>query len=442
MERSAMKALVAWKEKANRKPLFVTGCRQCGKTWLMTEFGNRYFEKTLIFNFEKEPAIADIFRYNLDPVRILRELGMFREGKPIDPEHTLIVFDEIQQCAEAVTSVKYFEESGMNLYLLCASSLLGVELKRKKVSFPVGKDEQLKLYPLDFYEFTQALGGSNYLEMLQEFDPFREIPSYIAEPMLRYLKLYYIIGGMPEAVRTYVETEDLTQVDTVLDRIIRDLHNDFAHHAEPKDIVRIGWIWDSVPKQLAKDNNKFVFSHVKEGTRARDLEDALQWLVDAGLVYRLEMVSAPRIPLSSCSDATFFKTYGADLGLLRRNAGVGYRTVLTEPEGYASFKGAFTENYCMTELTTLGIRPYYWRSGNSAEVDFLLEDSLNRIMPLEVKSADNTRAKSLATYCRQYKPELAFKVSAKNIGDNQKGDTHEISLPLYLLWRLPVYIGQ
>ena len=154
------------------------------------------------------------------------------------------------------------------------------------------------------------------------------------------------------------------------------------------------------------------------------------------------MVSAPQIPLSSCSDATFFKTYGADLGLLRRNAGVGYRTVLTEPEGYASFKGAFTENYCMTELTTLGIRPYYWRSGNSAEVDFLLEDSLNRIMPLEVKSADNTRAKSLATYCRQYKPELAFKVSAKNIGDNQKGDTHEISLPLYLLWRLPVYIGK
>ena len=150
----------------------------------------------------------------------------------------------------------------------------------------------------------------------------------------------------------------------------------------------------------------------------------------------------PQIPLSSCSDATFFKTYGADLGLLRRNAGVGYRTVLTEPEGYASFKCAFTENYCMTELTTLGIRPYYWRSGNSAEVDFLLEDSLNRIMPLEVKSADNTRAKSLATYCRQYKPELAFKVSAKNIGDNQKGDTHEISLPLYLLWRLPVYIGQ
>lgn len=442
MERSAMKDLVAWKEKAHRKPLLITGCRQCGKTWLMTEFGSRYFEKVMIFNFEKEPALADIFKYDLDPMRILRELGMFRDGRPIDPENTLIIFDEVQQCAEAVTSIKYFDESGMNLYLLCAGSLLGVELKRKKVSFPVGKDEQLKLYPLSFYEFTQALGGEKYLKMLQEFDPFREIPAYIAEPMLRFLKLYYIIGGMPEAVRTYVETEDLTQVDMVLDRIIQDLHNDFSHHAEPKDIVRIGWIWDSVPKQLAKDNNKFVFSHVKEGTRARDLEDALQWLVDAGLVYRLEKVSAPQIPLSACSDATFFKTYGADLGLLRRNAGLGYRTVLTEPDGYASFKGAFTENFCMTELTVLGIRPFYWRSGNSAEVDFLLEDSLNRIIPMEAKSAENTRAKSLATYCRQYKPALAFKVSAKNVGDNRKGNTHEISLPLYMLWRLQTYLDQ
>lgn len=441
MERSAMKSLVAWKDKSHRKPLLITGCRQCGKTWLMTEFGRRFFEKTYVFNFEKEPALADIFKYDLDPVRILSELGMYREGKPIDPEQALIIFDEIQQCPEAVTSIKYFEESGQNLYLLCAGSLLGVELKRKKVSFPVGKDDQLQLYPLSFYEFTEALGGGKYLEMLKGYDLFRELPSYISEPMLRYLKLYYIIGGMPEAVKTYVETEDISEVDKVLDRIIQDLRNDFAHHAEPKDILRIGWIWDSVPKQLAQDNHKFVFSHVKAGTRSRDLEDALQWLVDAGLVYRLEKVGAPQIPLSSCSDATFFKTYTADIGLLRRNAGVGYQTVLTEPEGYATFKGAFTENYCMTELISLGIKPYYWKSGNSAEVDFLFEDERNRIMPLETKSADNTRAKSFATYCKQYKPELGFKVSTKNVGDNRKAETHEISLPLYLLWKLPLYIA-
>ena len=185
MERTAMKVLIHWKEKKKRKPLLITGCRQCGKTWLMTEFGKRCFERTALFNFEKEPALADIFRYDLNPERILRELGMYLDGKPIDTERTLIIFDEIQQCPEAITSIKYFDESGMNLYLLCAGSLLGVELKRKAVSFPVGKNEQLKLYPLNFSEFTEALGGGKYLSLLNEFDPYREIPAYIWEPMMQ-----------------------------------------------------------------------------------------------------------------------------------------------------------------------------------------------------------------------------------------------------------------
>jgi predicted AAA+ superfamily ATPase len=439
MERKAMQQLIRWKEKTQRKPMLITGCRQCGKTWLMTEFGKRYFEHTALFNFEKEPGLADIFRYDLDPTRILRELGMYREGKPIDPDHTLIIFDEIQQCPEAVTSIKYFEESGLNLYLLCAGSLLGVELKRKRMSFPVGKNEQLKMYPLSLEEFIEALGGEKNLMLLREFALYREIPAYIAEPMARYLKLYYIIGGMPEAVRTYIETENLEEVDVVLDRIIHDLRNDFSQHAEAKDILKIGWIWDSIPKQMARENNKFVFSHVKTGTRARDLEDALQWLVDAGLVYRLEKVTAPQIPLSACSDATSFKVYLHDLGILRKIAGVAYRTVLTEPEGYSAFKGAFTENYCMLELISQCIRPYYWRSDNSAEVDFIFEDAINQIIPMEAKSADNTRAKSFITYCRQYKPVIGFRVSMKNVGENQRDATHEISLPLYLLWKIGDY---
>ncbi len=442
MERLAMTALLAWKEKKHRKPLLITGCRQCGKTWLMTEFGKRHFEKTLLFNFEKEPALNGIFKYDLDPIRILNELGMYREGKTIDTENTLIIFDEIQQCPEAVTSMKYFEESGLNLYLLCAGSLLGVELKRKKASYPVGKDEQLKLYPMSFCEFTEAIGGGKYLSLLKTFDLAREIPAYIAEPLSRYLKLYYIIGGMPEAVQTYIDTKNLNEVDKVLNRIINDLRNDFAHHAEPKDILRIGWIWDSIPKQLAKENNKFVFSHVREGIRSRDLEDALEWLVDAGLVYRLEKVSSPEIPLSACSDASFFKTYAHDIGILRKNAGVAYQTILTEPDGYIAFKGALAENYCMQELKALDLTPYYWRSGNSAEVDFLVEDHLNRIIPIEVKSAENTRAKSFAAYCKQYKPAFGFKISGKNVGTNIKESTCEISLPLYLLWRLPEYMSK
>lgn len=441
MERNAMSSLIAWKDNPRRKPMLISGCRQCGKTWLMTEFGKRYFEKTLVFNFEKEPSLADIFKYNLDPVRILKELGMYHDGKSIDTERTLIIFDEIQQCSEAVTSLKYFEESGMNMFLLCAGSLLGVELKRKNMSFPVGKIEQLKLYPLNFQEFTRALDGGRYLDMLKDFDLFRELPGYIVEPMSRYLKLYYIIGGMPEAVQRYIDTEDITEAEAVLDRIIQDLRNDFSHHAEPKDIIRIGWIWDSVPKQLAKDNNKFVFSHVKAGTRARDLEDALQWLVDAGLVYRLEKVSAPQIPLSACADASFFKVYLHDVGILRRIAGVAYRTVLTEPDTYASFKGAFTENFCMAELISLGIEPYYWKNDNSAEVDFIFEDDVNRVIPMEVKSADNTKAKSFAIFCKRFSPIMGFRISSKNVGDNQKDATHEISLPLYMLWKLPVYIS-
>ena len=442
MERAAMKALIHWKEKKKRKPLLITGCRQCGKTWLMTEFGKRCFERTALFNFEKEPALADIFRYDLNPDRILRELGMYLDGKPIDTERTLIIFDEIQQCPEAITSIKYFDESGMNLYLLCAGSLLGVELKRKAVSFPVGKNEQLKLYPLNFSEFTEALGGGKYLSLLNEFDPYREIPAYIWEPMMQYLKLYFIIGGMPAAVQTYIDTESLPEVDRVLEQIIQDIRNDFSHHAEPRDILKISWIWDSVPKQLAKENNKFVFSQVKSGVRARDLEDALQWLVDAGQVYRLEKVSAPQIPLSACADATFFKIYLHDIGILRKSAGVSYRTVMTEPDGYAEFKGAMAENYVMTELTALGIRPYYWRSGNSAEVDFIFEDDVNRIIPIEVKAADHTRAKSFVTYCKQYRPQLGLRITGKNVGDNDKQGTHEINLPLFLLWRLQTYLSE
>lgn len=440
MERTAMQHLIAWKEKKKRKPLLISGCRQCGKTWLMMEFGKRYFEKTMLFNFEKEPALADVFRYDLDPERILRELGMYREGKPIDPESTLIIFDEIQQCPEAITSIKYFEESGQNLFLLCAGSLLGVELKRRKVSFPVGKDEQLELYPMDFMEFVMALGGENYLELLRSFDLFRPIPEYIAEPMKRYLKLYYIIGGMPEAVQTYIDTQNLTETENVQDRIIRDLWNDFSHHAEPKDILRIGWIWDSVPKQLAKENNKFIFSQVKTGVRARDLEDSLQWLVDAGLVYRLEKVAVPQIPLSAFADASAFKIYLHDIGILRRIAGIRYQTILTEPSGYAVFKGAFTENYCMTELIRLGIRPYYWRNQNSAEVDFIFEDDQNQIIPMEVKAAENTRAKSFAVFCKRYAPEKGFRISMRNVGENLKGETQEITLPLYLLWKLRAYL--
>ena len=421
--------------------MLITGCRQCGKTWLMEEFGRRYFEKTMVFNFEKQPSLAGVFRYDLDPARILKELGLLFDGRRIDLANTLIVFDEVQQCPEAVTSIKYFEESGLDLYLMCAGSLLGVELKKTRTSFPVGKIEELKLYPLDFFEFTEALGGGKYLTLLREYDLYRTLPDAIVDPMQRYLKLYGIIGGMPAAVRTYMETEDLQKADDVLEQIVRDMRNDFSKHADAKEIVRIGWIWDSVPKQLAKENNKFVFSHVRAGSRSRDLEDSLQWLVDAGLVYRLEKVEKPQVPLAFCADAASFKVYLFDVGIMRHCSGVTYRTMLEGTDSSAAFRGAAAENYCMTELISSGIRPYYWRSDNTAEVDFLFEDDRNGIVPLETKSAANTKAKSFSLFCQRYQPRVAFKASARNVGGVRKGETREVSLPLFLLWRLREYLA-
>jgi predicted AAA+ superfamily ATPase len=441
LERDAMQTLVAWKNRRHRKPMLISGCRQCGKTFLAMEFGKRHFENTLVLNFERDPGLAGIFAANLDPVRILHEIGMLLLGKSIDPTRTLIIFDEIQQCTEAITSLKYFCESGLDLFIVCAGSLLGVELKRKNVSFPVGKTEHLRLYPLTFREFAKGLGAEKHLRLLEEFSLLREIPSALSEPMTRLLKLYYTLGGMPEVVQTYIDTEDISQADKVLERIISDLRNDFSHYADPTDILRINWIWDSVPKQLAKDNSKFVFSHVREGARSRDLEDALQWLVDAGLLYRLEKVSAPQVPLAACSDAASFKVYAHDVGILRRCSGISYRTIMAEQDAPGVFMGAVTENYCLTELIALGLRPYYWKNANTAEVDFLFEDELNRLIPLEAKTATHTKAKSFDLFCKRFSPAIGFKVSLRNVGENLKGRTREISLPLYLLWKLKKYLS-
>ena len=441
MQRDLKGKLIVWKNKKKRKPLLITGVRQCGKTWLMEEFGSEYFDHVVKINFEKNEAYSDVFNQDYDPERILRELGFLIEGKPIDAEHSLVIFDEIQACPRAITALKYFAESDRDYYILCAGSLLGVEIKRKGVSFPVGKIERLQMRPMSFAEFVRAVGGERYLMMLASYDLYQEIPAYVTEPMLTYLKQYFIIGGMPAVVQQWIDTGDFETVDAQQDMILRDYKDDFSNHADMKDVLRIGWVWDSLAKQLAKKNNKFVFSHVKEGTRARELEDALTWLIDAGLAYKLEKVENPELPLSSFSDAVSFKVYMADTGLLRKKAGVSYKTILTEPKSYIGFKGALAENYCMQELVYQNFQPYYWRNGNSSEVDFIFE-SEGRIIPLETKSAENTKAKSFANYLKKYEPTVGFRVSTKNVGENQKGQTHEISLPLYLMWRIKEYLKE
>lgn len=440
MERDIMKQLVAWKDLADRKPLLLTGVRQCGKTYVCKEFGRQCFEDVAYFYFEGNKSLASVFEYDFDVDRIIDELGNVVRGKEIVPGKTLVIFDEIQACPNAITSLKYFCENKRELHIVCAGSLLGVSIKRDNISFPVGKVDRMQMYPLSFSEFLRADGGEALYEGVKKYDIDRELPELYTSKLEKALKYYYIVGGMPEIVAKWVETHNFENVEKLQDNILQDYSSDFAKHAPKTEIPKLGWIWDSIPKQLAKDNNKFVFSHVKQGKRSSELEDALEWLVEAGLVHKLELVSNPELPLSFCADATFFKVYMSDIGLLRRKSGVSHKTILENSELYRNFKGAFTENFVLTELIKLGIHPYFWRSGNTAELDFIFENE-DRIIPVEAKAESNTRAKSYARYCKKYKPQLGFKFSMKNVGENQVGDTKTYSVPLYLVWRVKEYLG-
>ena len=351
----------------------------------------------------------------------------------------MVIFDEIQACPSAITSLKYFCENMRMLHIVCAGSLLGVSIKRDSVSFPVGKVDRLQMYPMTFSEFVRADGGDGLFRGIKKYNIDRELPELYTSAFEKALKYYYIVGGMPEVVAKWVETHNFEKVEQLQDNILQDYSSDFAKHAPKQDIPKLGWIWESIPKQLAKDNNKFVFSHVKEGKRSAELEDALEWLVDAGLVYRLELVTNPELPLAFQADATFFKVYMSDVGLLRRKSGVSHKTIMEDSELYRNFKGAFTENYVLNELLSLGIHPYFWRSGNTAELDFLFEYE-DKIIPVEAKAEQHTRAKSYRQFCSKYEPKIGFKFSMKNVGENEVEATKTYSVPLYMIWRLKEYL--
>lgn len=440
MKRKAYTELLEWKNRAKRKPLLVTGVRQCGKTYLIKEFGCSEFEDFAYFNFDGNDAIKSVFDYDFDVTRILEELETVILGKKIVLGKTLVVFDEIQECPRAIQSLKYFCENLQSLHIVAAGSLLGIALKKPGFSFPVGKVERLEMFPMSFEEFVIADGGEKYINGIKKFDLKREIGELYKTPLEKFLKNYYITGGMPEAVFTWIQTHDYEKVDDVQKRILKDYADDFSKHADGETTIKIRQVWSSVPVQIAKENNKFVFSHVKEGARAKDLENALEWLVNAGLVYKLNLVQNPELPLEGMKDETYFKVYMADVGLLRQRANVHYRTILNEDASYKNFKGAFTENYVMSELKSGGIPCYFWRTKADAEVDFI-SDYKGSVFPLEVKSADNTKAKSLHLFCTRYEPKFAFKTSLKNVGDNMDSVTHVWSIPLYVLFKLKNYVA-
>lgn len=434
LKRDFSNELLKWRDSSRRKPLLVTGVRQCGKTHTLKEFGRSCFDNVCYVNFESSSNYAAIFDYDFDVRRIIREIELMEQCK-ITAGKTLLILDEIQEVPRAITALKYFCENMREQHVACAGSLLGVALRNENISFPVGKVNRMQMFPMSFREFVMANGGGKYLELLSEWNINREIPEVYARPLEQLLREYYIVGGMPEVVQEYVNTHDFKTVQEIQDEILSDYADDFSKHAPAAETEKIRLVWNSIPKQLAKENNKFMFSHVKEGKRAHELEAALQWLKNAGLVHLLELVQTVETPLSARADATYFKVYMSDSGLLCRRLGLGYKVFLDETDSMKTFKGAIVENFVMNELTSYGKKPYFWRSGNTAELDFLFEEN-GDIVPVEVKSANNTQAKSYRQFCKKYKPRRGYKLSLKNLAVNDCEGTATTSLPLYLTWKI------
>lgn len=434
MERLLFQELIAWKEKTNRKPLILKGVRQCGKTYLLKTFGRQCYADTAYFNFEETESLKTLFETDYDVNRILFELGLTL-GRTIQRETTLIIFDEIQECGRAITALKYFCENAPEYHIVCAGSLLGIALK-KQPSFPVGKVDFLTLYPMSYAEFLLANGETQLAGYLTAFKRGEKISEPVANKLVTYLKQYYVTGGMPEVVQMWCETHDIEKTEKVQQMILDSYQFDFSKHAPAKDFPKILAIWQSIPEQLAKDNSKFIFGHVRKGWRAKDLEDALVWLEGAGLVYKVCRIEKPFIPMSAYADPTVFKLYLCDVGLLRKLSKLPYEVILESSTLYTEFKGAMTENFVLCELLKSSENtPYYWTSGNSAEVDFVIQCG-TQIVPIEVKSERNVKAKSLAEYRKKYEPVYAVKTSMRS----ETNGIGVLNIPLYLIGRLHALI--
>ena len=433
MKRDILSKLIDWKNKENRKPLIVNGVRQCGKTYVLNKFGDTCYNEKAYFNFERDDSLSAIFENDYDTGRIIFELGLVL-GKTIKPNSTLIIFDEIQECGRALTSLKYFCEEAPEYNIVCAGSLLGIHLKT--TSFPVGKVDLITMYPMSFCEFVRANGEDMLADFIENYSKGTKIPESVGNKYANLLKQYYVVGGMPEAVRTWCDTHDIEKVENIQQTIIDSYEYDFAKHAPIKEFPKLTAIWKSIPEQLAKPNSKFIFSHVKKGWRAKDLEDALEWLINAGLVYKVCKIEKPFMPLSSYKDDTSFKVYLADVGILRKLSRLPFQVIVDSSPVYTEFKGALTENFVLNEMTkSMDEDAYYWTSNNSAEVDFVIQCGMN-IVPVEVKAERNVKARSLAEYRKKYEPEYAVKASMKN-DTNGKG---VLNVPLYLISKIKSFI--
>jgi uncharacterized protein len=406
MNRLAFKELLNWKNSENRKPLIIQGARQVGKTWLMKEFGNREFQNIAYINFENSDRLKNIFVQDFDTERIIALLEVEIKQK-INAENTLLIFDEIQEAEKGLTVLKYFYEQAPQYYIIAAGSLLGISLQ-KNTSFPVGKVDFMRLFPLSFIEFLENVGESQLAEHLnlQHWD----LITVFHDKLVEYLRLYYFIGGMPEVIVNYLKNKDLESARVVQNKILMGYENDFAKHAPNEIVPKIRLVWYALISQLAKENRKFIYGQIKKGARAKDFEMAINWLVDAGLILKVNRVEKPTFPLNAYADFDAFKLFLLDIGLLNAIANLDQTILLEKNTILTEFKGALTEQFVCQQLA-ITEKLYYWTAENAnAEVDFLLQYE-NQIIPIEVKAEENLKAKSLKVFVDKYSPKTVIRTS-------------------------------
>ena len=431
MERLLFHQLAKWKDKKKRKPLIIQGARQVGKTWIMKEFGKRYFENVVYINFENNERMKNVFEMDFDIPRIISALKI-ENGKTFEADNTLLIFDEIQEVPKALTSLKYFYENAPEYAIVAAGSLLGIAL-HQGTSFPVGKVEFLHLYPLNFYEFLMATGQDALAELLEQQD--YELINSFSTKYIDLLRKYYYVGGMPEAVQCYIDTDDMQEVRNIQKELLVYYENDFSKHAPKETVPRIQMVWNSIPAQLAKENRKFIYGMVREGARAKDFELAIQWLEDCGLIHKCYRVKKPGMPLISYMEMSSFKIFLSDIGLLAAKANLPAKILLDGNKVFEEFKGALTEQFVAQELCAAEKELYYYSTENSTgEIDFILQQS-SYCIPIEVKAEENLRARSLRAFCDKYSPDISIRTSMSNY----RKEDWLCNVPLYALVQ---YINQ
>ena len=417
IEREIINQFKAWKDAPDKKPILLKGARQIGKTWAMEAFGKECFKYCVKFDFDRQQELKSVFQTTKDPMRLIKELTLYCD-QPIIAGETLMIFDEVQECEEALNSLKYFREDAPQYHIIAAGSLLGVAVKKRKMTLPVGNVKIINMFPVTFKEFLCASDSRTY-DYIESLEEISHLPEIILNKLRTEYRRYQVSGGMPEAIVALLEDKGVGEVESVLQDILDLYELDFAKYAEPREIPRIHAIWHSLPAQLSKENRKFIYKVIKTGARSKDYEDALMWLEDAGMIYRIFSISKPGMPISAYEETDAFKVYACDCGLLRRLAHLP-ASVVTDPiANYTEFKGAMAENAVLQSIMPLldDQKPYYWTSPGTAEVEFVIQWG-NEIIPIEVKAEENITGSSLSVYNKTYTPNYRMRFSMLNFQYN------------------------